>query len=481
MLTREEIERAYNAGPEAVIAIITQLMQQNAELMKRVESLEARLNKDSHNSHKPPSSDGYSKPARTQSQRKKTGRRSGGQPGHMGTTLEMVEQPDQVIEHRAERCQSCGAALGAGESQVVERRQVFDLPPVEMEVTEHRSLRSVCGKCGCETTGEFPAQVSQPVQYGAGVKSLLMYWHAQQLLPLERSCEVMSDVLGVSLSEGTLVNAVSQCAERLIPVENQIKEAIIVSKVVHFDETGMRIEIKLHWLHEAGTPMLTYYRVHAKRGSKALDAIGILPSFEGMAMHDAYASYWQYDCQHALCNAHLLRDLTAIEEQTGQSWPREFKMLLIEIKDEVERRRQLGGKRLDWKLRQDYESRYAHLLALGQQAHPPPQKVDQRRGRPKQTPARNLLDRLDEHRKSVLAFMYDFGVPFDNNLAERDLRMMKLKQKISGCFRSLQGAEHFCRIRGYISTLRKQGIPILHALRSLFEGTIVMPALGFTA
>ena len=477
MVTREEIEIAYNAGLEAVIALIEQLMQQNAALIKRVENLEARLNKDSHNSHKPPSSDGYSKPPRTQSQRKKTGRRSGGQPGHSGTTLEMVAQPDTVIEHRAERCQGCGAALVDRATEVVERRQVFDLPPSEMEVTEHRSMRTVCGCCGCETAGAFPTHVSQPVQYGAGVKSLLVYWHAQQLLPLERSCEVMSDVLGVSPSAGTLVNAVSQCAERLIPVEAQIKDAILACQVVHFDETGMRIEAKLHWLHEAGTPTLTYYHVHPKRGRKALDAIGILPAFEGIALHDAYASYWQYDCQHALCNAHLLRDLTAIEEQTGQSWPREVKSLLIEIKDEVERRRQRGGQRLDWKLRGDYERRYADLLARGQQAHPPPQKVDRLRGRPKQTPARNLLDRLDAHRKSVLAFMYDFRVPFDNNLAERDLRMMKVKQKISGCFRSFQGAEHFCRIRAYISTLRKQGLPILHALRALFEGSIVMPAL----
>lgn len=477
MVTREEIEAIYHTGLEAVIALIEPLAQQNAALLRRVEELEARLNKDSHNSHKPPSSDGYSKPARTQSQRKKTGRRSGGQRGHVGTTLEMVAHPDQVIEHRAERCRGCGAVLGDEESQVVERRQVFDLPPSEMEVTEHRSLRTRCVRCGCETAGAFPAQVSQPVQYGAGVKSLLVYWHTQQLLPLERSCAVMNDVLGVSPSEGTLVNAVSQCAERLMPVEAQIKDALIASKVVHFDETGMRIEVKLHWLHAAGTPRLTYYQVHPKRGRQALDAIGILPAFEGVAMHDAYTSYWPYDCPHALCNAHLLRDLTAIEQETGQRWPGEFKTLLIEIKDEVERRRQRGGQRLDWTLRREYESRYAQLLARGQQAHPPPEKVVQRRGRPKQTPARNLLDRLGEHRQSVLAFMYDFRVPFDNNLAERDLRMMKVKQKISGCFRSLQGAAHFCRIRGYLSTLRKQGLPILHALRSLFEGSIVMPAL----
>ena len=482
MLTREEIETAYNAGLEAIIALIQQLLEQNAALIKRVDSLETRLNKDSHNSHKPPSSDGYGKTTRTRSERKKTGRASGGQTGHVGTTLDMVEHPDKVVEHRAEHCQGCGAALGNGASHVAERRQVFDIPPTELEVTEHQSMRSTCESCGCETVGTFPEQVSQTVQYGAGVKGLLVYWNTQQLLPLERSCEVMSDVLGVSLSEGTVVNAVSQCAEQLIPVETQIKAALIASDVVHFDETGMRVEAKLHWLHTAGTPLLTYYKMHPKRGSKALEAIGILPVFEGLAMHDAYASYWLYDdCWHALCNAHLLRDLTAIAEETAQSWPGEFKTLLIEVKDEVERRRKLNGKRLDWKQRRDYESRYAKLLALGQQANPPPERADGQRGRLKQTPARNLLDRLDKHRKSVLAFMYDFRVPFDNNLAERDLRMMKVKQKISGCFRSSKGAEHFCRIRGYISTLRKQGIPVLNALRSLFEGSIVMPALGFSA
>lgn len=474
MPTHDEIRQAYEAGVEAVIALIEAHFK---DMERRLKALEARLDKDSHNSHKPPSSDGYSKPPRTQSQRKKTGRRSGGQPGHVGTTLEPVERPDHEIQHRAEHCQECGAGLIGVAGQIVERRQVFDLPPIEIKVTEHQLIQTKCLACGGETAGVFPESVSQPVQYGAGVKSLMVYLQGQQLMPLERSGEVLSDVLGVSPSEGTLVNAMTTCAEKLASVENQIKAGIQAAAVVNFDETGMRVEGKLNWLHTAGTKMLTYYQMHAKRGSQALDAIGILPDFQGTAIHDAYASYWQYPCEHGLCNAHLLRDLTAIEEETSQTWPADIKTLLLDIKQEVDRRRLSGGKRLDWKLRRDYESRYAHWVAVGKQAHPPPEKVAGQRGRTKQSPARNLLDRLDAHRREVLAFMYDFRVPFDNNLAERDLRMMKVKQKISGCFRSLKGATHFCRIRGYISTLRKQGIPILHALRSLFEGSVVIPAL----
>ena len=473
MITRAEIEIAYAAGLEAVVALFEQMM-------KRVESLEVRLNKDSHNSHKPPSSDGYKKPAPT-SQRRKTGRRSGGQPGHAGTTLEKTNQPDYVIPHQAEKCENCGAGLSSSESQIAERRQVYDLPPIEIEVTEHQTLRTRCAECGCETVGAFPETVSQPVQYGAGVKSLAVYLQGQQLMPLERTCDIMGDVLGVRPSEGTLVNVMATCAEKLKPVEAQIKEAIRAAKVLGCDETGLRIERKLNWLHTAGTKTLTHYEVHAKRGSVALDAIGILPNFKGKVMHDAYASYWQYGCGHGLCNAHLLRDLTAIEEETGQAWPATLKTLRIEIKEEVGRRRECGAQRLGWKQRRDYERRYAQLVMTGQQAHPPTPKVDGKRGRTKQTPAHNLLDRLDVHRREVLAFMCDFEMPFDNNQSERDLRMMKVKQKISGCFRSFNGARWFCRIRGYISTLRKQGQPVLHALRSLFQGTVIVPALGMPA
>ena len=274
--------------------------------------------------------------------------------------------------------------------------------------------------------------------------------------------------MGTSLSEGTLANTLVTCYERLAPVEAAIKQALTETEVAHFDETGARIQNKLNWLHTVGTDSLTFYAPHQKRGRAALDAIGVLPAFTGCAMHDAFSSYFGYEgCAHALCNAHLLRELIALIEQTKQSWPGKMSDLLLEIKQAVDRTKAQGGMHLSSACLNDFEVRYQALVAEGLAANPPP-RPSGKRGRTKQSAAKNLLDRLDAHRASVLAFLYHFAVPFDNNLAERDLRMVKVRQKVSGCFRSQEGAAMFCRIRGYISTLRKQGKDVLSALQSVF-------------
>jgi transposase len=490
-LSREEILTIYAQGPEAVVDLVEKLLTSQAELVQqiqtltaRVQELETRLNKDSHNSHKPPSSDGLAKLPRRRSRRVRSGKASGGQPGHPGTTLVQVEHPDEVVAHRVAECQQCGASLESAAVVKRERRQVFELPPIQPVVIEHQVLHQCCPKCQQVSTGQFPTEVTQLTQYGPALKALAVYLHEYQHLPLERTQEFFQDVIHVPLSEGTLANARATCAERLEPVETAIKEAVTGAAVVNYDETGTRIEGKTRWLHVAATPDWTYYAVHAKRGPAAMNAIGILPAFRGTAVHDAWGGYFTYTCAHGLCNVHLLRDLTAAADATGQrpasasagGWPQRMSDLLLEIKAAVERARQAGQAQLSTQCRAEFIRQYQLLITQGLRANPPP-KPTGKRGRPANGPIRSLLLRLQDRQSAVLAFMHDFRVPFSNNLAERDVRMAKVRQKIGGGFRSWRGAEIFCRIRGYLSTMRKQGQNPLAALNSVFVGHPLMPRL----
>ncbi len=486
MLSREDILAAYAAGPEAVVALVERLLVTQADLTQQVQTLstrvaelEARLNRDSHNSHnshKPPSSDGPAKLPRRRSRRKRSGKAPGGQPGHAGTTLAQVAEPASVVPHQAPACAQCGASLDTAPVVARERRQVFELPPVRPQVTEHQVWHQQCQRCQTVSAGEFPPEVTQPVQYGPGVKALAVYLQEYQQVPFERAQEFFRDVFDLPLSEGTLAAARATCAQRLEPVEAAIKQALISAPVVNLDETGLRIEGRTQWLHLAGTPRLTYYAVHPKRGRTAMDAIGILPAFRGTAVHDALSGYFEYACQHSLCNAHLLRELTAILETTRQRWPKAVYDLLLKIKATVARAREADQAQLSARRLKHFTQHYQQLITTGLRSNPAPPSTG-RRGRPRQGPIRSLLLRLKNHQPAVLAFMHDFRVPFDNNLAERDLRMAKVRQKVSGCFRSWRGAEIFCRIRGYLSTLRKQGHNLLAALRSVFAGQPLLPGL----
>ncbi len=474
-MTHEEIQAVYASGPEAVIALVEFLLERMAEqeqiiaeLRVRVKELEDRLATDSHNSSQPPSSDRVKPQMR--SLRPPSGKRPGGQPGHPGRTLRMVETPNRVVIHRPTQCQYCGASLKSVQASESERRQVFDLPPMKLEVVEHEAESKRCRSCQQTTKGQFPEMVSQPVQYGERIKALGVYLMNYQLLPYERTSEVLGDLFGCSMSAGTLYGAAQACAEGLTEIEEQIKQGVRQAEVAHFDETGLDIEGKRQWLHVSSTQTLTHYGSHPKRGKEATESIGILPEFDGTAVHDGWGTYRQYACAHALCNAHHLRELTFIEEQDEQVWAGEMKGLLVEIKQRVEQ--VAGMQRLDEPTVQEFEQRYQQVLDEGLEANPKPVPTAEpvKRGRKKQSKAKNLVDRLSTYREQVLAFMYDFRVPFDNNLAERDLRMMKVKQKISGCFRCAEGATSFCRIRSYISTSRKQGKHVLSALESVFTG-----------
>jgi len=472
-LTREQLRQLYHSGPEATIAfiehlfdLIEQLSEQVALLEARVKTLEEQLAKNSHNSHKPPSSDGLKKKNRSLRQRGQ--RQVGGQKGHNGHTLKRVTNPDKIKLHRVDRCSGCGSSLKDTTAQAYESRQVFDVPPAKIMVTEHRAEIKNCPHCHATTKGDFPEGITQPVQYGSRLKAQAVYLMNQHLIPYERTCEIFADFYDHRISAGTLFNFNQACFQDLEKPVESIKAQIIASDVAHFDETGLRSAGKVHWLHSASTEEHTYYAVHQKRGQEAMSKIGILPDFKGTAVHDFFKSYLKYEgCSHSLCNAHLLRDLNFIIEQDEQKWAENIKHLLLTIKKTVAKARADGKMHLDKVKIKEFEQKYREIVAKGFKENP---EYPCRRKRKKRTKAQNLLRRLESYMRETLAFMYDFEVPFDNNLAERDIRMVKVQQKISGCFRTIDGANVFCRIRSYISTVRKQGANALTALQAVFDG-----------
>lgn len=388
----------------------------------------------------------------------------------------MVENPDHTIVHRVSTCEECGCSLQETQASDYERRQVFDLPTIKVEITEHQAEKKLCPHCGCCNKAAFPEDVQFPVQYGPRLKSIGIYLNQYQLLPYERTGELFADIFGHRLSQATLVNANNTCYELLKPVEEESKKQLVNSPVVHFDETGMYINGKREWLHVASTERLTCYAVHPKRGYEATKEMCILPEFQGIAVHDFWKPYFKYDCGHALCNAHHLRELTGVLEQDKQQWPQEMIDLLLEIKKTMEETK-VTANQLDPAQLKNFEERYSQIIENGLAERPLIiQDQPGKRGRKKQSKAKNLLDRLNEHRLEVLAFMYDFSVPFDNNLAERDVRMTKVQQKISGSFRSFQGAKTFCRIRSYISTVKKNSISVIDAIQAALKGKPFIPA-----
>jgi transposase len=454
--------------------------EQIAALLERVQELEARLanaSKDSHNSGKPPSSDPLGR-KRPRSQRRKSGKKPGGQLGHRGETLRLVATPDEVIEYRPARCTGCQMALDEQAPVVLyERRQVRDLPVVRLLVQEHRALHVRCPRCAQVSVGQFPAEASSRAQYGPGLRALGVYLLEQQLIPYARVRELFADLVAAPVAVGTLTRWVRQSAETLQPVEEQIKAALQRARVLHSDETGVRRAGQLAWAHVSCTSRLTHYAIQAQRGSAATDAIGILPRFTGVSVHDGWKPYRHYtQCRHALCNIHHLRELTFLEEAYQQAWAKDLKALLLAMKAAVARARTRGDDRLPEAERRAFVTRYEELLAAGLAANPPPERRPGQRGRIKQSPARNLLERLWLGQEEVLAFLNDLTIPFDNNQAEQDLRMLKVQQKIAGSFRADSGSEAFARIRGYLVSMRKQGVALLAALQSVFSGQPLYPA-----
>ncbi len=461
----------------AALRRIDALEKQVAEQAIRIQHLEDQLAKNSRNSGKPPSSDGLKKP-RTRSLRRKGKHPRGGQPGHEGDTLKMVAEPEHVYRHAVAQCPHCQAALDAIAAAGHEKRQVFDVPPVRLEVSEHQAEIKTCPDCGGQVKAAFPAHVTQPTQYGPRLKAQASYLNNYHFIPLARTVELLTDFYGQAPSEAAILAANAQLVAQTQPAWERIKKLLLAAEVAHFDESGLRVEGQLHWLHVASTPLLTDYHVHPKRGQVGMRSAGILPEFQGQAMHDHWASYLQFDnCRHVFCNAHHLRELQFVVDQYQQTWAADLAQLLLEIKTEIATAPAYAAS-LPSARRIHYEDEYDRLIAAGLAANPPPEDPPPtKRGRVKQTPPKNLLDRLTTHKTGALTFMHDFRVPFDNNLAERDVRMVKVKQKISGTFRTKTGADTFCALRSYISTARKQGQNVIAALQDAFLGQPFMPTV----
>jgi transposase len=471
---------AENAVLRAQVSELPVLREQVTALLARVQELEAQRAKDSHNSGKPPSSDGLRR--KPKSLRKPSGRKAGGQLGHRGETLHLVATPDAVVEHRPVVCAHCHVPLD-DDAPVVgrERRQVHELPPLRLLVQEYQALHLRCLACGAVSAGTFPAETPSRAQYGPQLRALAVYLVEEQLVPLGRVQQVLSDLFGLRLGRGTLVSWIHRAARVLEPVEAELKAALRRAPVLHNDETGLRRSGALAWAHVASTARLSHYAMQPTRGHEATDAIGILPGYTGVSVHDGFGSYRTYaTCRHALCNIHHLRELTFLEEEYQQPWAKELKGLLREMKTAVDQARACGLPQLPLAAREAFFARYHALLAAGLAANPPPhpKRRPGQRGRLKQSPARNLLERLYLEQGAVLAFLDDLTIPFDNNQAERDLRTLKMQQKISGCFRSTAGGDAFARLRSYLATMRKQGQGLLAALRSIFAGPLLYPAFA---
>lgn len=433
---------------------------ENVELSLENKELKARLNSNSKNSSKPPSSDGYKKkPAFPQ---KKNGKQ-GGQKGHKGRTLHQVDNPNEVVDCNPDKC-NCGYEFTQDQFILSETRQVFDLPKPELKVTEYQINKARCPVCGKLNKGIIPEGVNAPVQYGNGVKAYAVLLNVHFKLPFKKIQLLFGDLFGYSINESTVYSASQQCYKKLEKTEEIIKSKIAESDVAHADETGLRVKGKLHWLHTASSLLYTYLFVHEKRGGKALTSEkSILDKIRGWLVHDCWSSYFSFEkLKHAICGAHILRELEGLVENGQSKWAKVFKPFLMSVYEMPFDERV--------KQRQYIESRYNIICNIGEKSEPPPKKTLGKRGRYKRTKGRNLVERLIRERDAVLAFAFNKEVPFTNNLAERDIRPAKVKQKISNCFRTFTGAEIYARIEGFVSTARKQNYNVFSELCTTFEG-----------
>jgi transposase len=472
-ILRASVERlsAHNAvlaSAKATLAAQNETMRRdNAALLARVAELERRLGLNSSNSSKPPSSDGLRKrPPRTRSLRERSKKRAGGQKGHPGTTLRAVDQPDHTVDHIPASCANCDQPLPQTPGGDYDARQVFDLPqPRPLVVTEHRAHRCRCTACGSVTKGVFPAGVSAPVQYGDRITAIVVYLSAFQLVPLDRLATLMADLFSVTLSRASIEKMSRRAGERLLGFAAAVRQLILLAPVKHLDETGFRIVKTLKWLHIAATGWLTYYRIGVDRGD-------MLSGVSGIIVHDHWKSYYTMPgVEHALCNAHHLRELKALFEIEQEDWARRMQTLLrraCHVEHLSRDQERAPDQRLIALIGRRYDAIVASGIAFheGLPALPKTLKKDgtPRAGRAKRRVGHNLAQRLGDHKEAALRFLTNPDVPFTNNQAERDGRMMKLKQKISGCFRSVQGANDFAVIRTFIGTAQKQGWGVIQSL-----------------
>jgi transposase len=462
-----DIKALLSVCPQELNDFVTKLVTENERLAAENATLKARLNQNCTNSSVPPSKNNFVKP---KSLRVSTGRKPGGQPCHKGSTLRISETPDVIVKHKAYVCEHCNATIPGDDTPIrYIPRQVVDIE-IRRVITEHRAGVFICPDCGKRTTAPFPENVTHYLQYGSLFSALILYLNQGNFIPFDRLAQFSEDVLNISVSTGTLVNIVQKSTQNLDASMKYIKEQLKSAPVVHFDETGTRVEGKTIWRHASGNDLFTYLETHQKRGNEATDAIGILPSFSGIAVHDFWKPYLGYlNCEHAMCNAHLLRELNGIEENDKQVWPKQMKEVLLDAKKLLE----IKGSPLSSDEIASLEARYNKVLLLGNSENPIKQKPStgpQKRGRVAKSKARNLLDRMTQYKGNILLFIHFPEVPFDNNLAERDIRMSKTQQKVSGGFRSNDGCVTFDKYRSYVATAIKHGISVFQASFALTSG-----------
>ena len=453
---------------------ISQLKKQIEILLSENMRLNSIISKNSSNSSKPPSTDIGKK--KKNNSRKKTSRKPGGQHGHKGTCLTPVNNPDSTVVLIPVKC-TCGHCFDGTENIIKdEKRQVFDIPVPKFEVTEYASGIYECPHCMSEVQHEFPEHVKSAVQYGTLLKSYAVYLMNYQLLPYKRTSELFTNMYGIPVSEGSLNNFLREYNELIEVPVSHIKQNIINSDTVHFDESGFYSEGKRHWIHVSSTSLLTYYFFHRSRGINALEDAGILEYFRGTAVHDYWKTYYKYDkCSHSLCNAHHLRDLQGIFDSTELEWVKDMKLLLSEMKKVADAARAEGRKSLSPDRLNRLVDKFNNLIAKGYEDTPRPKaKKKGTRGKQARGRALSLLDRFKHKSSEILDFIFDLDKPFDNNQAERDIRMTKIKQKISGTFRSSEMAQVFCRIRSFISTAIKHNKNILEAIADIYKGKVFL-------
>jgi transposase len=456
-----EISNDISVLRDLVIRLLTRiedLERENLSLKSENMELKARLNQNSNNSHQPPSTDGLKKkPAFSQSK----GKNTGGQTGHLGKTLQMVSTPDYIEVHHAVSCPCCHKTFTASDvEQIIQKRQVFDIPLPKTEVTEHQIGLISC--CGQMYKGFFPDLVTQPVQYGSRIKSLSVLLNVDYKIPFEKIEQLFGDLYDSSFNQSTAISANFTCFDALATTEHEIKTEILNSPVAHFDETGMRVAGKLHWFHTASTTLFTYLFVHAKRGKQALESsYCLLNDFKNWALHDCWKSYFGIStCSHALCNAHILRELEALKEN-GSLWATQMQNLLLELFHLSQKASIVVPNKDIWL------QKYQQICQKADDEEPPP--IKGKKGKPKNSKGRNLLNRLVEHQEGVLAFAFVEIVPFTNNQAERDIRSLKTKQKVATSFRTLKGAENHARIQSFVSTVRKHKMNVFENLTNIFN------------
>ena len=458
------------------------LEAENARLRAEVEALKAEATKNSGNSSKPPSRDpaaererqAEARRAKRQAAAGGKRRRPGKQPGSPGSTLQMSDDPDEVITHTPGICRGCGADLSDAAVTGETRRQVVDLPEVKPKVTEHRAQTRRC-ECGTDNTAAFPEHVRAPISYGPKVRAVVIYLLARQHIPVERCAEAMRDLFGIKISTGTIDAVYVEAARRLSGFIKALVALLRCLPVLHADETTDRIGTKNCWMHVVSTDTYTLIHASATRGFDAVRAAGVLIGYRGVVIHDRLALYWKLkDAKHGVCSAHLLRDLASVAAVAAQAaWATALAALLVEINAACDQARSNGYKRLVPRLERTFTERYDTLVAQGIAANPDPAPGHERDRLDRKS--YNLAAAFSTHKKAILAYMGNLDVSFTNNQGERDLRPVKLHRKISSCFKSQAGAERFAMVRSYLSTTRKNDIPAIDALTRLFNGDPWMP------